>query len=383
MAPGTVVVRAAAATYVDGLDVATVAAGQTANVNFTMSAVASSTALALMSTTATSVDATNAPAARGAEVDFPAGSVLDAAGNPVVTANVDVTTGLPTDANYSESFPGLFIGDDMAIESFGFVTVDITSGGGACTLGPAGADIAIPVDPAADPGTPTIPLWSLDETTGKWVSEGLATRDATGVPVVYRAHVTHFSTYNLDSPIQDAIPLTVTVKDGELNRSGASVVVVSTSAAGAVWEGRGITGADGTYRFPEIPQGTVQVTVNYGDLDGRGYGYDVAGGEATMTVTLVRLLSKVITFVRMVGDVETPVAGAGVQAGAEGGGGFIPFNGTTAADGTVTIQLPSGAGFYMVGANATIGADTWYGDAQAETLAGLPSKITMTIGGAQ
>lgn len=378
-APGDVVVKAEMAGFVDVIDVATVAAGETGNVNFTMSAVGQSNALAAMLTTPTTATDT-----RGAEVDLPAGVVLDAAGNPVDVANVDVTTGLPTDANYAENFPGLFIGTqaglDLPIESFGFVTVDMTSGGSKCTLGPAGADIAIPVAAGADPGTPTIELWSLDETTGKWVYEGLATRDASGAPVVYRAHVTHFSTYNLDRPIAAGMPLTVTVKDGASNVAGASVVVVSTGTGGAVWEGRAVTGANGTCSFPEIPQdGNIQVKVNYGELAGTGSSYSVDGGAATMTVTLLRLVSKVITFVRMVGAVETPVAGAAVQAFAEGGD-FAHFNGTTAADGKVTLQLPSGAMMYMINANATIDAESWYGSAQADSLDALSAKITMTTG---
>ncbi|HOF87142.1 MAG TPA: carboxypeptidase-like regulatory domain-containing protein, partial [Armatimonadota bacterium] len=212
--PGAnVKVTASRAGLTSTFKVITLTVGQTMPLNFTLIPVGKSNALANMDTTDTVADS-----GRGASVTLPAGSVVIEGTDTVVTdAVVEVTNAVPTDPGYAGNFPGMFVGTqngaDVAIESFGYVTITITSGGQKCNLG-AGqtAEIAIPVAVGADPGTPTIPLWWLDETTGKWIHEGDAVRDATVNPVVYRATVTHFSSYNLDRPIEDAIPFTITVK---------------------------------------------------------------------------------------------------------------------------------------------------------------------------
>ena len=364
--------------FVETFDVVPVAAGQSVPVDFMLRMVGKSATFGSM--LSAQVKATDD---RGAEVSLPASSVADSAGVLVSTATVDVTTGLPGDSYYAENFPGIFIGVqggvDKAIESFGFVTISLTSGGAACNLAPGKtADIAIPVAAYGDPGTPTIELWSLDETTGKWKFEVLASRDNSALPIVYRATVTHFSTYNLDRPIQTPMPFTVTVKDGDTKVVGAAVVVQSTSATGAVWEGRGFTGADGACRFAEIPQGSIKVKAVSGDLSGNGYMYQTTNNEATMTVTLLRLVSKEIYFFRMVGGVKTPVAGAQIQAFGEGQGvGGPPFMGATGGDGKATIQLPTGMSFYMINANIMIEGVSYSGYINVNSFNEIPSEIEM------
>jgi len=370
-------VSAAKSGFVETFDVVTAVAGQNTTVDFMLRVVGSSATFEHMIGTPVL-----AKDSRGAEVNLPASSIVDSSGTLVHTATVEITTGLPGDYYYTDNFPGLFIGNQggitKPIESFGFVTVNITSGGAKCNLGSGKtADIAIPVTTSADPGTPTIELWSLDETTGTWQYEGLATRDNSKMPIVYRATVTHFSTYNLDRPIQAAMPFTVTVKDGETLVAGAAVVVTSTGTGGAVWEGRGITGADGTYRFAEIPQGSIQVKATFGQLKGSGYMYQVNNNEATMTVTLIRLVSKEVMFYRMVGTVKTPVAGAQIQAFAEGQAGGQPFFGTTGADGKIIIELPSGMQYYMVSANATIDTVVYSGNVNVQSFSAIPSEVEL------
>jgi hypothetical protein len=379
-------VSASKAGLASTFDVVTLAVGQTMPVNFTLVAVGKSNPLTnLIAAQAVADDP------RGAQVTLPANSIVDSTGAAVDTATVDVTTGLPTDPNYTENFPGLFVGTgkpgaaaEIAIESFGYTTIDITSGGKKCNLAPGkNADIAIPVAAGADPGTLTIDLWSLDEATGKWVHEGVATRDATVNPVVYRATVTHFSTYNLDRAIESAIPFTITVENSTGAKiAGAGVTITSTNqTGGGMWEGRGVTGANGTIRFTQVPQGQVAVSVVYGSQAGTGYLYDVANNEATMTITLFTAVTRTFTVVYMNNGVETPIANLNVSVMGEGGGpggGHAFVNGITNAQGQVTLNLKEGMAFYMYNANTNIGGMAYGINGNANTIAAIPAKWVLT-----
>lgn len=369
--------------FVATFDMVPLSNGQSMPINFTLQNIGLSNALTNLTTT----NATASDAAGVVVVKFAPNSIVDSSGNPVSNATVDVTTNKPTANNYSDSFPGLFIGtrdgSDKAIESFGYANIDITCGIAKCNLG-AGktAEIAIPVDPSADPNTVTIELWSLDTTTGKWVYESDATRDASSLPVVYRANVTHFSAYNLDRPITNSTELKVTVTNNSTPVPAASVVVKSTSSSGAVWEGRGITDAYGTYTFPVIPQGTVSVKAASGSLKGVGYSYDVqSAGKATMTISLIQLVSKEIFFYRMVNGVKTAVSGVAIQAFGEGQGGGTggeSFTGFTGADGKLTVELPNNAMFYMVSGHVSIDGVSYYANSNTNSFAAVPTEMELT-----
>jgi len=384
----TVKIEAQKTGFVATLDMVPAIAGQSIPIDFKLQTIGLSNVL-------TNLTTTNANASDGdgvVVVKFTPNSIVDSAGNPVSTATVDVTTNKPSATGYADSFPGLFVGtrsdSDIAIESFGYANIDISCGTAKCNLG-AGktAEIAIPVTPSADPNTPTIELWSLNTTNGKWQYETDATRDATSLPVVYRANVTHFSAYNLDRPISTPTELKVTVTNNNAPVPSAAVVVTSRSSAGAVWEGQGITGTDGTYTFPVIPQGSVSAKAAFGSLKGTGYGYDMpTAGKATMSIALAQLLSKQIFFYRMVDGVKTPVSGASIQAFGEGqgtgtGGGH--FNGFTGADGKLNVELSNNGAFYVVSANATINSISYYANSNTNSFAAIPSEIELTTTSAQ
>ncbi|MBI2298904.1 MAG: carboxypeptidase regulatory-like domain-containing protein [Armatimonadetes bacterium] len=353
VAPGTnLKITASRAGSVDTFEVLTLAAGQSVPLDFSLNPVGQSTPVTgLLNTPATVTDP------RGGEVRLGANTVVDANGAPVDAVTVAVTTALPTDAKFAASFPGSFVGTkagvDAAIESFGFVTIAITSNAGnPCNLAPgATADLALPVDPAADPGTPTIDLWSLNETTGKWVFEAAAARDASGGTVVYRATVSHFSSWNLDAPIPASIPLTVTVRNaGGSLVSGASVVVsAADGATGAMWEGRGVTDANGTAFFPALPQansGFVDATVRFGDQLGTGSAYTITNNAASMTIPIYKLVTRTFTLVYLNNGVQTPIPNQ--LAEVDQITGFLGTRafGNTDANGQVTLTLEEGHQYY-------------------------------------
>lgn len=373
-------VAASKASLLSTFDIVSIASGQTMPVNFTLRPVGQTNTLSNMKTTLTT-----ATDPRGAEVKLPANSIVDSTGAAVDNATVSVSTALPSDFNYAENFPGLFVGTqagaDKAIESFGFVSVDIVSSDGKkCNLRtdvPVEADLAIPVAPTADPATPTIDLWSLNETTGKWMYEGVATRDASASPVVYRAKVKHFSTYNLDRPIQEPLPFTITVKNAAgAMVSGASVTITSTNATGGgVWEGRATTAQNGTVYFAQVPQGSVSVSALLGNQMGKGYAYDVTGGQATMTIVLYNMVTKTVTVVY--NDNGTEKVAPNVSIKAEQVGGNTPAA-ITDANGKVTLRLQENATFYYFWATTTIAGQQYSVNINATSIATIPNKWVMT-----
>jgi hypothetical protein len=377
-------VSAAKSGYVSPFKIVAALDGQTVPVNFALRAVGLSENLTGMSAAAKTVTDP-----RGTVVVLPAGSVVDADGNAVNAASVAVTTSMPNDPGFTNTFPGFFIGNNAGvstpIESFGFITVDITCGGQRCNLG-AGktADIAIPVAAGADPGTATIELWSLNETTGIWAYESLATRDATGSPVVYRATVSHFSTYNLDRPISNAIPFNVTVKDGAgAPVANAQVVFDSTNeSGGGRWQGRAMTDATGKAHFPVVPPGNIAVQATAGSQVGDASSYTVVNGVGEVNITLYTAVTRSFTVVYLADAVEMPAAGSyvSVSSGGEGGSGHSYVSGITNASGGVALSLRSGMGFYNYNANVTVGTVSYALYGNASTVDAIPAKWILLPG---
>ncbi len=371
------VVKAEANGYGSVIDVINVVADSVVDVDFALKTGITSNFTAMSTNERSFVDSLT-----GTTVKFPAGSVVNPLGIPVANATVVVSTSMPNENNYADNFPGLFIGTtngiDAPIESFGFITVDIESGGVKCNLGTGKtADIAIPVAAGtADPGTPTIPLWSLDEATGKWISEGVATRDDTGSPVVYRATVTHFSAYNLDRPISDAIPLTIKVMNGTSLVKGASIVATKTSAP--AWEGRGVTGANGTFKFSSVPGGTNSIVATLGDLKGVLYAYDIVGGEGSATINLVKYVKKTIK-VFYTDGVKTIANGAKIISFSEGvQGGVHSYSETiTDAQGNATWSLIPTTGSYNINCTFKVGGVDYKYSADFTKFSDIPSEITL------
>ncbi|MBI2298905.1 MAG: carboxypeptidase regulatory-like domain-containing protein [Armatimonadetes bacterium] len=359
--------------------VVSVAAGQTVPVDFALNPVGQSTALtSLLNTPAVATEP------RGAEVHLAANTLVDSNGAAVDSATVAVTTALPSDAKFGASFPGLFVGNkagaDADIESFGFVNIDITSNAGlACNLKPgATADIAIPVAPGADPGTPTIDLWSLDETTGKWSFVVAATRDATGSPTVYRATVTHFSTYNLDSPISQALSFTVTVTDsGGTPLSGAFVAAKSIDQNnGAVWQGYGNTANNGTVFFPSVPAGQVSITALYPPgMVGNAYQYNLNGNAATATIVVYPTVQQTFQVAYLNNGVQTPLPGvmAAVATSLDTVSSPVYARGVTDQNGLVTLTIQDGVPPYQISASTTVGGQSLSINGSYNSIAGLPA----------
>ena len=223
-----------------------------------------------------------ARASNNATVDFPAGAIVDSAGNPVSNVTVKITNVCISDTGSVDTFPGLFVGNDAGtvnpIESFGFMNVTLTNTatGAELTLDPTkGALVRLPVDP--DPvGEYYIPTYRLNESTGQWILGDNAFRiDGTNI---FEFRVTTFSWWNLDRiPTDQSFPFECTVVGnpddgstvlpgddsttyGQTNVPGVSSVsgvrvFVSRIYGSPLFRGQCLTNAQGVGTIDNVPGG--------------------------------------------------------------------------------------------------------------------------------
>ena len=151
----------------------------------------------------------------GTAIELPAGALVDGSGNPVSgSIDVSLTPVDVSDIGARDAFPGSFAatdenGDGGLLLSFGVAEYYLSQGGERLQLAPGKqAVLTVPVyiDEYSD-GTPVnagdpIPLWSLDETSGQWIQEGMGTVVADGnspTGLGFEMVVGHLSWYNCDA----------------------------------------------------------------------------------------------------------------------------------------------------------------------------------------
>jgi len=160
----------------------------------------------------------------GDTVNFSGTSVVDAATHAAYTGTVHVYAAYldPTDANLSNIMPGDLRGvgadgRETGLQSFGMMAVELVGDGGEkLQLAGAGsgqvggkATLTMQIPAALQATAPsTIPLWYFNDSTGKWIEEGTATRQGNS----YVGQVSHFSFWNCDAP-SAVVNFTVHLKD--------------------------------------------------------------------------------------------------------------------------------------------------------------------------
>ena len=305
-----------------------------------------------------------ARAENNASVYFPAGAIVDSAGNAVSNVTVQITNVSISDTGSVDTFPGLFIGNDAGaldpIESFGFMNVNLTNTatGAALTLNPAiGATVRLPVDP--DPvGESTIPTDRLDESTGQWILSGTAYRIQGSN--IFEFPVTTFSWWNLDWVPQDqCFPFEFTIHanpdDGstanvgddsttysQTSQPGVSLVAgvsvyVQTRYQSPARRGQGVSNAQGVGTIDCMPGGFLLI---YGVKDNTYYtpsGYFFDG--TTIKVTMrpngnydVPIPGVTTTTTKTVVYADEPVAVGCTVGGADDAFANYVITGVTSAD---------------------------------------------------
>ncbi|MCJ8313501.1 MAG: hypothetical protein HRU38_14840 [Saccharospirillaceae bacterium] len=194
-------------------------------------------------------------------VDFGANTIVDDQGNIFSGEVIVAATALnPFSDAFFETFPGDFqgltqSGDVVDILSFGILAVELTdSDGNPLSIADGQtAEIRIKVE-NPDTAPLELPLWHLDEQTGVWTEDGVATLDV--VTGEYVGQVSHFSWWNFDyNASSDFVGvgqgafgtewIQITVNDSQGNPvANANVDVVS--AAGFAWRATAVTNGSGT-----------------------------------------------------------------------------------------------------------------------------------------
>ena len=164
-------------------------------------------------------------ATNGGEVSLSNGTKISLAANGIVkgsdnssysgTVNVYASYIDPTAADILQRVPGSFMADDkdakrVFLTSYGMMAVELQSTGGERLQIKSGstATLTSPIPSSRQASAPAnIPLWYIDERTGLWKEEGVATRQGNN----YVGIVSHFSFWNCDIGVQ-GITLSATVK---------------------------------------------------------------------------------------------------------------------------------------------------------------------------
>ena len=222
-----------------------------------------------------------------ASVVLPAANFADADGNAyegevtVEVTSYDLTSPMEM-GNEIFAIPGDFTaidldGADQSLESFGMLQVNLWGESGEeLELGADSSSLVLPMqiqdsdDPAIqeqiDDDMPlvgdTIPAWSYDEATGKWIEEGIGTvielADGT---LGWEFEAPHFSTWNVDKPLptHGCVTGVVTNSQGQ-PRQGATVRAVGMTYTSTT---TARTAADGTFCL-EVKNGeTVWLEISY------------------------------------------------------------------------------------------------------------------------
>jgi len=153
----------------------------------------------------------------GTKISLPANGIVKASDNSNCTGTVNVYAAYidPTSTDILDKVPGSFMANDkdgkrVLLSSYGMMAVELESSGGEKLQIKSGstATITSPIPSSAQSSAPaTIPLWYVDESTGLWKEEGIATKQGNN----YIGTVKHFTYWNCDIQVQ-TVMLTATFK---------------------------------------------------------------------------------------------------------------------------------------------------------------------------
>ncbi|HEY4336548.1 MAG TPA: carboxypeptidase-like regulatory domain-containing protein [Puia sp.] len=173
----------------------------------------------------------------GDTVAFGPTSVVTASTNAAYTGTVHVFASYlnPTNDNATQYMPGDLrgIGSDgkeTVIQSFGMMEVELRDDAGnklqIASGQTATLTMAIPTSLQATAPS-TIPLWYFNDSTGRWIQQGSATRQGTD----YVGSVGHFSWWNCDAPV-GAVNFKIKVKDQYGNPLSHSYISFTSATTG-------------------------------------------------------------------------------------------------------------------------------------------------------
>ncbi len=158
------------------------------------------------------------------KITLPASGVVVRSNNQSYSGSVKVYASVidPTSADISQIVPGSFQGTDadnnrVTLKSYGMLAVELEGNSGEQLQIATGktAKLRFIIPSSLRSTAPaTIPLWSVDETSGLWKQEGSATKGTD----YYEGDVSHFSFWNCDVSSQTVfLEMTIVTAEGPLS----------------------------------------------------------------------------------------------------------------------------------------------------------------------
>ena len=158
------------------------------------------------------------------KITLPASGVVVRSNSQSYSGSVKVYAAVidPTSADIAQIVPGSFQGTDannyrVILKSFGMLAVELEGNSGEQLQIATGktAKLRFTIPSSLRSSAPaTIPLWSVDETTGLWKQEGSATKGTD----YYEGDVSHFSFWNCDVSSQTVfLEMTIVTAEGPLS----------------------------------------------------------------------------------------------------------------------------------------------------------------------
>ncbi len=149
----------------------------------------------------------NASLSNGSKIALPANGVVIASSGAAYAGNVKVYAAYidPTASDISTTIPGSYAATDknnsrVTLSSYGMLAVELESDAGEKLQIKSGlkATLTTAIPASVLSSAPaTIALWSIDEQTGLWKEDGIATKQGN----TYVGEVSHFSFWNCDVPM--------------------------------------------------------------------------------------------------------------------------------------------------------------------------------------
>ncbi len=181
---------------------------------------------------------------------------------------------LPTEDNFFEVFPGEFTGirtdgSEVSLISIGFMQVTALSEDRTELRIADGKTVNLQLETSMSEGE-TIPMWYLNEDTGIWEEEGLATVNANGL---FETEVAHFSSWNWDYPAEDMCYLTGRVFNTDGNPVNNAVVYGQGTDIG--YYDVAYTDDYGSYTLRALRNSTINIAASTGTYSSDIISFDV------------------------------------------------------------------------------------------------------------
>lgn len=190
---------------------------------------------------------------------------------------VSVTPFLISEENFINAFPGKFRGtredgSETAIESYGFIDVDLQDENGEPVQLADGVKAKIQIKaPSNSPST--IPMWYYDFKKAEWIEEGVGTY----VNGFYTATVTHFTPWNWDKPVELRAKIIGKVVDNEGNPIEGATLVQTAKSRG--FEQSAKSRIDGTFEMFTLENLNVEIEAQFDIYGSVAIDYKTSGSQ--------------------------------------------------------------------------------------------------------